>query len=89
MLKLKILHENDIATYTCVSNYRHYRKTFQLKIPSDGKFRKNKRKYNFTYTLFRNRGGLCLMKSPKNMCQNLHISLDKENPNSFYHFEPH
>ena len=26
---------------------------------------------------------------PKNMCQNLHISLDKENPNSFYHFEPH
>ena len=86
MLKLKILHENDIATYTCVSNYRHYRKTFQLKIPSNGKFRKNKRKYNFTYTLFRNRGGLCLMKSPKNMCQNLHISLDKENPNSFYHF---
>ena len=89
VLKLKILHENDIATYTCVSNYRHYRKTFQLKIPSNGKFRKNKRKYNFTYTLFRNRGGLCLMKSPKNMCQNLHISLDKENPNSFYHFEPH
>ena len=89
VLKLKILHENDIATYTCVSNYRHYRKTFQLKIPSNGKFRKNKRKYNFTYTLFRNRGGLCLMKSPKNMRQNLHISLDKENPNSFYHFEPH
>ena len=89
VLKLKILNENDIATYTCVSNYRHYRKTFQLKIPSNGKFRKNKRKYNFTYTLFRNRGGLCLMKSPKNMCQNLHISLDKENPNSFYHFEPH
>ena len=72
VLKLKILHENDIATYTCVSNYRHYQKTFQLKIPSNGKFRKNKRKYyNFTYTLFRNRGGLCLMKSPKNMCQNL------------------
>ena len=71
VLKLKILHENDIATYTCVSNYRHYRKTFQLKIPSNGKFRKNKRKYNFTYTLFRKRGGLCLMKSPKNMCQNL------------------
>jgi len=71
VLKLKILHENDIATYTCVSNYRHYRKKFQLKIPSNGKFRKNKRKYNFTYTLFRKRGGLCLMKSPKNMCQNL------------------
>ena len=63
-------------------------KHFNLKFHQMG----NSEKINVSIillTLFRNRGGLCLMKSPKNMCQNLHISLDKENPNSFYHFEPH